>query len=338
LIFEQSQSYLRNATSFSLTSLFILYTKVSDNAPIIMFLKRTSILLAVMLLATVAYLHYNHGDTIINRERILQENNPNAENGMIVKVFLTIDNFRLLTTSTFFRAALEQTLKDYVNRAPECIDRSHNKDDIDLVSYTSFDLDLAPQLLSSIEGKKDLNKTSCVLLGSNWGNLGNITCYIEVKTKCRGLREACKKEFNERLLDNNIVQKSNKTESQKGFCDLGLNDLLRNKLTLFPIFTYYVLESGSSFHFDFQQSKEAISGAKDITAENNDTRTKDIECLDQCLAQHEALQIIYSDFGEDFFYEGNHECDHKGLNCNEDNFVTSIWMSEYSQSIIFFAL
>jgi len=295
-------------------------------------------MLVVMLLASVAYLHYDHGDTIMNTERILQENNPNAENGMIVTVFLTIDNFRLLTTSAFFRAALEQTLKDYVNRAPECIDRSSNKDDLDLVSYTSFALDLAPQLLSKMEGKKDVNKKSCVLLGSNWGNLGNITCYIEVKTKCRGPREECKRQFNERLLDNNIEEKSNKTESQKGLCDLGLNDLLRKKLTLFPIFTYNVLESESFFDFDFQQSKEALSNTKDIAAENNDTRTKDIECLNQCLAQHETLQNIYSDFGEDFFYVGNHECDHKGINCNEDNLVTSIWMSEYSQSIIFLAL
>jgi len=271
----------------------------------------------------------------MNRERILQENSPNAENGMIVTVFLIIDNFRLLTTSAFFRAALEQTLKDYVNRAPECIDRSNNKDDIDLVSYTSFDLDLAPQLLANVEEKKDVNKTACVLLGSNWGNLEDITCYIEIKTKCRGPRDACKDQFNERLLDNNIEEKSNKTESQKDFCNSDLNDRLREKFTFLPIFTYTVLESTFFFEFDFQQSNEAFSKTNDITAEINDTRTKDIPCLDQCLAQHEALQIIYSDFGEDFFYEGNHECDHKGINCNEDNFFTSIWMNEYSQSIIF---
>jgi len=292
-------------------------------------------MLVVMLLATAAYLHYDHGDTIMNRERILQENNPKAENGMVVTVFLTIDNFRLLTTSAFFRAALEQTLKDYVNTAPECIDHSNNKGVIDLVSYTSFDLDLAPQLLSNVEEKKDVNKTACVLLGSNWGNLEDITCYIEIKTKCRGPRDACKDQFNKRLLDNNIQQKSNKTESQKSFCNSDLNDRLRDKFTLLPIFTFNVLESTESFEFDFQQSNEALSKTNDITAENNDNRTKDIPCLDQCLAQHESLQSIYSDFGEDFFYVGNHECDHEGINCNEDNLVTSIWMSEYSQSIIF---
>ena len=303
-------------------------------------------MLVGMLLATVAYLHYDHGNTIINRERILQENNPNAENGMTVTVFLTIHNFRLLTSSTFFRAALEQTLKDYANTALECIDRSSNKNDLDLVSYTSFDLDLAPQLLSNREGKKVVNKTPCVLLGSNWGNLEDISCYIEIKTKCRGERDTCKNQFNERLQDNNIQQKTNKTKSQED-CNTVLNNRLRDKFTLFPLFGYQVLESRSFFEFDFQQltggfssisANKTLSDTKNITAEHNNSRTKNIPCLDQCQAQHEALQIIYSDFGEEFFYVGNHECDHKGLNCNEDNFVTSIWMGEYSQSIIFLAL
>ena len=290
-------------------------------------------MLAVMLLATVAYFHYDHGDTIIHKERILQENKSNAEHEMIVTVFLTIDNFRLLLSSAFFRAALEQTLKDYVNGAPECVDRSSNKNDIDLVSYTSFALDLAPQLQANVEEKKDVNKTSCVLLGSNWGNIEDITCYIEVKTKCRGSREECKKQFNDRLLDNNIVQKSNKTESQKGFCDLGLNDLLGDRSTFSSIFNYHVLDS-ESFDFDFQQSNEKLAKTKDIKAEHNNTQSNNVPCLDQCQAQHQTLQDIYEDFGEDFFYDGDHECDHKGLNCNQNNIVTSIWLSEYWQSII----
>ena len=282
--------------------------------------------------------YYDRGDTTINADRILQENNPNDEHEMIATVYLTEENFRLLLNSAFFRAALEQCLKDYVNISPDCIDRSINKDDLDLVKYTSFALDLVPQLLTNIEEKKDVNNTSCILLGSNWGNLEDITCYVELKTKCHGRSEACKKKFNERFLDNNIVLgKINKTGSQESSCDQSFNDLLQEKMTFLPVFDYDVLESSFSFQFDFQQSGDRLSGAE-IKAENNNTLSKDIPCLNQCQAQHQALQDIFSDFGKDFFYDGNHECDHKGINCNQENLVTSIWLGEYCQSIFLLAL
>jgi len=293
-----------------------------------MFLKRTSIVLAVMLLATVAYLHYDHGVAIMNRERILQENNPIAEHEMIVTASLPIDNFRLLISSAFFRAALEQTLKDYVNREHKCFDRSNNTYGLESLSYTSFELDLAP--------KKDSNNSDCELLGTYWGGLEDITCYVEIKTKCRGPREACKKEFNDRLIDNNIEQKSNKTKSQKSSCDL--DDLLREKSTLSSKFTYIVDDDTeiNRFSFDFEPFNETLSNTTDITAEHNNIRSNETSCLGQCqLDQKETLLNIYSDFGEIFFYDGNHECDHKGINCNQDDFVTSIWLSKYCQSMIF---
>jgi len=108
---------------------------------------------------------------------------------------------------------------------------------------------------------------------------------------------------------------------------------LGDRSTFSSIFNYHVLDS-ELYEFDFQQSNEKLAETKDIKAEHNNTQSNNVPCLDQCQTQHQALQDIYEDFGEDFFYDGDHECDHKGLNCNQNNLVTSIWLSEYWQSII----
>ena len=124
-----------------------------------------------MLLSTATYHHYNHGDSIISTERILHEKNSNDESGMTVKVFLTIDNFRLIFTSPYFRQALVQTLKDYVNGDPQCNNGSNNKNDLEPSSFTTFDRDFTSQLLENEEGKKFANNSDCVLLGSDWRGL-----------------------------------------------------------------------------------------------------------------------------------------------------------------------
>ena len=298
-----------------------------------MILKLASALLALMLLATVPYPHHGHGNTIMNTDRILQEDSPSAEYEMLVKVFLTTDNFRRIIDSPFFRQALEMSLKDYVN---ECNDDSNNKDGVDVLSYTSFDIDFTSQPQGNVEGKNDLNNTACTLLGSNWGNLQDITCYVEVKTKCSGPREACKKKLNERFIDNNIVQKTNKTGPQKNFCDFDITNRLKEMVTSSSIFNYEATESFTEFFapeleqffpFDFQQqTSDSLSGITNAEAEENPKKIDVITCH-QCEAQEEILQEFYSNFGVYFYYR-EHQCQHKGINCDAKNMTSQIWLSE----------
>jgi len=262
----------------------------------------------------------------MSTERILQDKNSNDEYGMTVKVFLTIDNFRLIFTSPYFRQALEQTLKDYVNGDPQCIDGSNSKNDLEPSSFTTFDIDFTSQLLANEEGKKFANNSDCVLLGSNWGGLEDITCYVEIKTKCRGPREECKKKFNDRLIDNNIVQeKNNKTGSKKSVCDI--NDLLREKASLSSIFKFGITESEQNLTFDFQQSSSSLSGIGNVKAGDDLAEIDVIKCH-QCEVQPEILQEFYQNFGVDFYYV-EQECQHQGINCNEENMATQIWLSKF---------
>jgi len=327
LIFEQSQFYFRNVTSFSLTSLLILlYTKVQDHyAAIIMIWKLSFFLLASMLLSKMPYYHYDPGDPIINTGRALQEEGGlTAEYEMPVKVFLTIDNFRLISESPFFKAALEQYLKDSVNINPLCRDDSDSKNGLDLMSYTSFNLDLTSQLEANSKGKTDEQDKPCVLLGSNWGGLENITCFVEIKTKCRGPREDCKKEFNERYLDNNIEQKNNKTGSKNSICDFDIRDFF----TPSSIFDYGLTETGEGFEISFQQSSDIkLTDIGNVEALDNLVEVDVIRCL-QCEVQLEILQEFYRNFDMELNYKNN-ECEQQGINCNEENKTTQIWLSEF---------
>jgi len=295
--------------------------------------KLSSAMLALMLLSKVPFYHYDPGDPIINTGRDLQEEGGLiAEYEMPVKVFLTIDNYRLISESPFFRAALEQSLKDFVNIVPLCRDDSDNKNGLDLLSYTSYNLDFMSQPTANSKGTNDENDKPCVLLGSNWGGLENITCFVEIKTKCRGPREECKKEFNERLLDNNIEQKNNKTGSHNSVCDFDIADFLREKYTSSSIFEYNLEESeipGEGFTVSFEQSSStnSISDVGNVEALDNLVEIDVIRCL-QCEVQPEILQEFYRNFDMELNYE-NTECEQLGINCNEENMSTQIWLSEF---------
>jgi len=287
--------------------------------------KLSSAMLALMLLSKLSFYHYDPGDLTINTGRALQEEGGLiAEYEMPVKVFLTIDNFRLISGSPFFRAALEQYLKDSVNINPLCRADSDNKNGLDLLSYTSFNLDLTSQLEANSKGKNDEQDKPCVLLGSNWGGLENITCFVEIKTKCRGPREDCKKKFNERYLDNNIEQKNNKTGSYKSVCDFDITDFFTPSST----FEYYLEESIEGFTVGFEQSSDTrLTAIDNAEALDNLVEVDVIRCL-QCEVQPEILQEFYRNFDMELNYKNN-ECEQQGINCNEENKTTQIWLSEF---------
>jgi len=287
---------------------------------------------------------------------LLEDNNLIAQYDVLVKVFLDAQDGQLLLQNHLLKSGFEQSLKDFFNPDPDCFNEP------DLPSYRSIDIDVMNQPREDLSNKNGINTTSCVLLNSNLENTNNIQCYIVVKSKCSGKRKECAERINGRFLDNLKSETSKENVTKKDSCGSTLSDLLADRSFSSATFNFEVDDSspGFSFNFevddfafdpedpmfsfdpkdpmfafDFKPSDESLSGAKDIKAEENNDRSKDVSCLDQCQAQHQALQEIYDDFGEDFFYYGDHECDHKGLNCNDDDLVTHIWISEYCQLMIF---
>ena len=154
---------------------------------------------------------------------------------------------------------------------------------------------------------------------------------MEIKTKCRGPREDCKKKFNERYLDNNIEQKNNKTGSKNSVCDFDITDFF----TPSSIFEYDLEESEESidgfaigFQVGFEQSSDtSLTDIDNVEALDNLIEVDVIRCL-QCEVQPEILQEFYRNFDMELNYKNN-ECEQQGINCNEENKTTQIWLSEF---------
>ena len=294
-------------------------------------LKLPTAALAVILMTSLYYHPFpSHSNkTTAQNRNLLEGNDPIGQYDVLVKVFLNAQDGQLLLRNHLLKSGFEQTLKDFFNPDLDCFNGP------DLPSYRGIDIDLKSQPTDVLPNKNSINKTSCILINSNLENTNNIQCYLIVKTKCSGKRKECSERVNGRFLDNLKSEKSKGNNTKKGNCDATISDLLANRKFSSAIFNFEVDDSSPEFSFDFKPSSESISEAKNVTAEGNDVRSKDVLCFDQCKAQHKALQDVYSDFGEDFFYYGDHECDHQGLNCNEDDLVTHIWISEYCQLMNF---
>jgi len=287
----------------------------------------------VVVLMTSFYHHSFPSHSIKNSAQnrtLLEDNNLIGQYDVLVTVVLSAQDGQLLLRNHLLKSGFEQTLKDFFNPDPDCFNGP------DLPSYRGIDIDLMNQPREDKTNKNGINKTSCVLLNSNLENTNNIQCYIIVKSKCSGKRNECSERVNGRFLDNLKSETSKDNITKKGSCGTTLSQMLAGRRFSSAIFNFEVGDSSPhQFLFDFKSSDESLSGAEDIQAEDDNERSKDVACFDQCQAQHQALQDVYSDFGEDFFYYGDHECDHKGLNCNDDDLVTHIWISEYCQLIIF---
>ena len=57
----------------------------------------------------------------------------------------------------------------------------------------------------------------------------------------------------------------------------------------------------------------------------------DTICDDKCTQQKETMLEIFSHFNIPIV-ENQHECAYEGINCNDDERVTQIWMGKYKNS------
>ena len=291
-------------------------------------LKLSTAALAVILMTSLYYHPFPSNKTTAQNRTLLEGNDPIGLYDVPVKVFLNAQDGQLLLQNHLLKSGFEQTLKDFLNPDPKCFNGP------DLPSYRGIDIDLKNQPQEALPKKKSIDKLECVLVNTNLEDAENIQCYITVKTKCNGKRKECSERVNERFLDNLKSETSKGNVTKKGSCGPTLSELLADMQFSSAIFNFNVDDTSPFFSFDFESSNETVPDAKNIVAEDDNVRSKEVTCFDQCKAQHKALQDIYSDFGEEFFYYGDHECDHQGLNCNEEDLVTHIWLSEYYQSIM----
>jgi len=280
--------------------------------------------LASMLLLAISIESYYRNDFSNETQRfLLAEQNSEVEYEMFVTVLLNADNARLIFSSFFFKAALEQSLKDFINGNPLC--DGGREDDEPFPSYSSFDLDLNSTTQDALLGTVGLNNTSCKQESLDENDL---QCYVVVKAKCRGRREKCKKRVNEKFQDTGKTQQTNITRTQRSVCEFDINDLLKEKYTSSSIFSYFVMESGKNFTFSFQQSPNNIlSDVNDVKARDNITKIDFITCH-QCKQQPEILRDFYDNLGMEFYFEEN-ECEHVGINCDTKNMTTQIWLSKF---------
>ena len=250
------------------------------------------------ILMTSLYHHpfpYNSNKTTAVQNRTLLEETDSAQYDMQVEVFLSLRDAQLLLDNHFFKSGFEQSLKDFFNPDPTCDDGPG------LPSYRGIDIDMKNQPRNNLPNKNGINNTACVLINTNLENSENIQCYLIVKTKCSGKRKECSERVNQRYLDNLKLETSKENDTKKISCGRTISNVLANKTFSSAIFNFKVDDTSPTFSFDFKSSDKSLSGAKDIKTEDNNDRSEEVSCLDQCKAQHQALQDIYEDFGKEFF-------------------------------------
>jgi len=293
-------------------------------------LKLTFTALASMILLATTFQSYYGYDSGNKRQRFLvAEQNSEAEHEMFVTVLLKAEDFRLISNSFFFKAALEQSLKDFINGNPLCDDG--HKDDEQFPSYSSFDL-LNSTSQDAALATMELNNTFCE---SNLLDVNDLRCYVVVKVKCRGQRQKCTKRVNEKFHDSGKTKQTNKTESQKSACEFDINDLLKEKYSSSSIFLYNVIESAQIFAFDFQQlPNTSLSDVDDVKARDNIAEVDEpcfsecVSCSEYCKDQPNILRDFYDTLGLDLHY-AEHECEFQGINCDNEKKATQIWLSKF---------
>jgi len=289
-------------------------------------LKLFTAALAVILMTSFFHqsFPFHSNKTTAQNRNLLEEKDPNALFDLQVNLLVGAEDAKLILDTPHLKSGFEQALKDFLNPDPSC------KNDHDLPSYRGIGIDLNNQPRELLSNKNDAS--NCILLNSNLENTENIKCYIIVNSKCSGKRKECAERVNDRFLDNLKSETSKEHDTKKGSCGTTLPKLLEkitfsNAILHFEVDDSFVRED-AEFSFTFESSNDRLSGAETIAEEPNITPSKAVLCSNQCQAQHQVLQNIYKDFGEDFFYSGDHECDHKGINCNKDDLVTHMRLSE----------
>ena len=267
-----------------------------------------------------------------------KQNRKIADSSFQVSWTFGLGNNEQLLESDFLRASFEQGIKDYINNDILCRDNEEFKGaKFYGVSIGMNDVDASDN--------NNLNKRKAVS--------GNGICKGDL-SKCKKPLKAKKKyqatldnlESLENQENNNTKSSSQQLTDSNHNKDSFCEDFLAS--TIFDMFEKRVV-TASAFQYNadvgtindlkgsvdlkYEVSFEAVAEAglnqvDEVDLEPDDPVEISSDCDDaECFMQRDTMRNIYRHFGL-LFDEDKHECMIQGVNCNEKDMITHIWMGK----------
>ena len=247
--------------------------------------------------------------------------NTRASGQFLVTWDLSLGQHESLLESIFLRAAFEQSVKDYINNDILC------SDNIDVKGAEFFGVELPVPVLDSAGKLKAVSGN-----GKCKGDLSKCKKPLKVKKE--------KKVGKYREPDASKVVKA--IHSSDEFCDIFLSstifDAFRERLMQAATFNYNVdvdvindLEGSLDLKYDVSFEPAAGNGLDQVDEVDMDPEEPvsiNPVCTEsQCSTQKDVMRNMFNYFGIPV-EENKHECLYQGINCNEEDMVTHIWMGE----------
>ena len=246
---------------------------------------------------------------------------------------LDLGGKEFLLESSFLKAAFEQSVKDYINNDILC------SDDLNVKGAEFFGVEIVG------ETNKQTKKWKAV--SGNGKCKGDIKkCKVPIRAKRQEVAEDDAfddDEFDDDGSSNKHQNLVMAARAKDGFCDIFLTstifDAFRERLLMAAYFNYDIdvdvindLEGNLNLKYDVTFHPEKAHGLdeiEEVALDAADPVQINPTCQDatQCLTQRGIMKEIFQYFNL-AWDDNKHECLYEGINCNEEDLVTHIWMGK----------
>ena len=270
--------------------------------------------------ATVETSHLQNGNEKINLRSEQHRALETEDEGGAFKAILDIDlkgNEDVLKDSDYLIASFEQIVKDYINNDIKC----ENESEETSTAYTSMKINFS-----------ETNKKKLAIAGSG---------------KCIGRRKNCfkfikqtkpKKQGRLKSINSNSTN-NGKDLVCENFRESEIFESFKNVTISASFYNYFVdvkivRDTVENLDLNLIERYEGVDdnalGDIDDVGVSYDCDTvkkRDTICDDECTQQKETMLEIFSHFNIPIV-EDQHVCAYEGINCNDDERVTQIWMGK----------
>ena len=310
-------------------------------------LKRGLMKLIVFGSLLLTYLSHKRFATVVDdkddkghlESRVLQEDSENADYQVTLEVNIKPQQLRdVVLQSSYLQAGLEQSVKDFINGDFSC------NEETDAPYY--YSLDIFGKDVAIARRLQASSNNTCGLTEEEISQ--GLVCASVVKTcglsdediaagleclpspgKCRGSRKKCKERVETRFAD---------TRKNDLICEATIEDLFKEKLITLSEFEFTitpeVLEDldgafDLTYEVDFVPTSTGLEGVADgFNVNANEPEKVKTTCTEAfCLTQRKTFEGIYVNYGLSVDPD-RHECAHQGINCNENNLITYMWLGK----------
>ena len=215
----------------------------------------------------------------------------------------------------FLKAAFEQSVKDYINNDIVCSDNP----DVKGAEFFGVNIDVP-------EGENKLMAVS-----GNGKCKGDLSKCAKPVKKTKGKRD---------FAPVDPAKIARLTDNDEDFCEKFLQssifDAFKERLLTASSFNYNVdvgvindLEGNLDLKYDVSfdpAPSDGLDQVDNLDMDASEPVVIDTGCRDaQCTVQRDVIRSVFQHFGLSFD-EDKHECLHQGINCNEDELVTHLWI------------